>query len=148
MKFFKKHMVISFLAIALFSCGGNTEKVNKPINFSFQITDSVQVDFLEEMTLMDYDSNQEKYLLATNEFDEYLEVNDSGEILSQNELTPDGIDAVASVLGFGYLEGDVTVLSERGKYMRFQGGKKVGEINFPYAIQPYTFYPKLGLFNY
>ena len=141
-------MAIGFLAVVLFSCGGNTEEVNKPINFSFEITDSVQVDFLGEMMLMGYDSKKDKYLLATDEFDEYLEVNDSGEILSQNELTPDGIDAVASVLGFGYLEGDVTVLSERGKYMRFQGAKKVGEITFPYAIQPYTFYPKLGLFNY
>lgn len=148
MKFFIYQMTVGLLAISLFSCGGSSEKVNKPINFSFEIADSVEVDFLGEMMLMGYDGKEDKYLLATDEFNKYLEVNESGEILNQNELTPDGLDAIASVLGFGYLEGDVTVLSEREKYMQFRNGKKVGEITVPYSFQPYTFYPKLGVFNY
>ena len=148
MNFFKNHLAKGLVALALFSCGGNSEKVNDPLNFSFEITDSVQVDFLGEMMLMGYDGKQDKYLLSTDAFDEYLEVNTSGEIRNHHELTPDGIDAVASVLGFGYLEGDVTVLSETGKYMKFRDGKKVGEITVPYSFQPYTFYPKLGVFNY
>ncbi|SFU17538.1 hypothetical protein SAMN04489724_4668 [Algoriphagus locisalis] len=141
-------MPVGVLAFALFSCGGNSEKVNEPFNFAFEITDSVQVDFLGEMMLMGYDGKENNYLLATDEFDEYLEVNESGEIVTHKKLTPDGIDAVASVLGFGYLEGDVTVLSETGKYMQFRDAEKVGEITVPYDFQPYTFYPKLGVFNY
>lgn len=148
MRFVPAPIAIGVLAFVLASCGVNSDKVNEPISFSFEITDSVQVDFLGEMLLMGYDSKLDKYLLSTEIFDEYLEVDKSGKILNHHELTPDGIDAVASVLGFGYLEGDVTVLSETGKYMRFRDGKKVGEITFPYTFQPYTFYPKLGLFNY
>tara|TARA_R110002020_G_scaffold385819_1_gene596699 strand:- start:531 stop:1688 length:1158 start_codon:yes stop_codon:yes gene_type:complete len=148
MKFFKGQIAAGLLAIVLISCEGSSVKVKEPTNFSFEITDSVQVDFLGEMMLMDYDSRQEKYLLSSNDFDEYLEVGESGEILNHTKLTPDGLDAVASVLGFGYLDGDVTVLSETGKYLQFRESKKVNEITVPYSFQPYTFYPKLGVFNY
>ena len=125
MKFFKGQIAAGLLAIVLISCEGSSVKVKEPTNFSFEITDSVQVDFLGEMMLMDYDSRQEKYLLSSNDFDEYLEVGESGEILNHTKLTPDGLDAVASVLGFGYLDGDVTVLSETGKYLQFRESKKV-----------------------
>lgn len=148
MRFFIIQIAVGIVAFGLFSCGGNSEKIKEPTNFSFEITDSVLVDFLGEMMLMGYDSKEDKYLLSNDEFSEYLEVNESGEILNQNKLKPDGIDAVASVLAFGYLEGDVTVLSERGMYMQFRGAKKIGEFTAPYPIQPYTFYPKLGVFNY
>lgn len=135
-------------AFIFLSCGRHTEKKGEPLNFSLKITDSVQINFLGELILMDYDSQQDKYLLSTEDQYEYLEVNASGEILNHHKLEPDGIDAVASVVGLGYLDGDVTVLSGTKGYLSFRDSKIIGQITIPYDLQPFMSYPKLGIFNY
>ncbi|MDR7129994.1 hypothetical protein J2X69_002341 [Algoriphagus sp. 4150] len=140
---------LSITALAIFSCSNRkTDAVkNEDISFSFDIIDSVEIDYLGEMRLIDYDSELDKYLVVTDDFMEYMEVTQTGEVLTHHKLNPDGVDAVASVLGIGYLEGDVTVMSETKGYLRFRDSVKVGEIKIPYEFQPYMFFQKLGVFQ-
>ncbi|REG82517.1 hypothetical protein [Algoriphagus antarcticus] len=140
-------LALSSLVFGLLSCGEKTESSFAPKSFSLEITDSVQVDFLGEMMLLDYDPKANKYLLATEFYQEYLEADENGKILNHNKFSEDGIDAVSQPLGLGYFNGDVTVFNPPKGYYRFQDSTKVGEVTIPYTYQVFMMYPKLGVFE-
>ncbi len=131
----------------LFCCGENKENDSAPKSFSLEITDSVQVDHLGEMMLLDYDPKADKYLLSTDAYYEYLEVDKLGKILNHHKFSEDGVAPVSQAMGLGYFNGDVTVFNPPKGYYRFQDSTKVGEVTIPYPFQIYTMYPKLGVFE-
>ncbi len=133
--------------LILFSCGEKSENSSAAKSFSLEIIDSVAIDYLGEMMLMDYDSKADKYLLATNSYYEYLEVDTRGKILNHHKFSEEGIDPVGQALGLGYFNGDVTVFNPPKGYYRFQDSTKVGEITIPYSYQVIMMYPKLGVFE-
>ncbi len=139
--------ISTLVGCSLFSCSKSTESNTTPKSFTLEITDSVQIDYLGEMMLIDYDPDEDKYLLTTDVYYEYLEVNDKGEILNHNKFNPEGIDAVETSLGLGYVDGKVTVLTQTSGYYQFVDSSKVGEIPIPYNYQIFMFYPKLGVFR-
>src|SRR5690606_38546351 len=126
MKLNLTQLVLSTAVLGLLSCGEKTESTSDPKTFSLEITDSVQIDYLGEMMLLDYDPKSDKYLLATNSYYEYLEVDDEGKILNHNKFSEEGIDPVGQALGLGYFNGDVTVFNPPKGYYRFQDSTKVG----------------------
>lgn len=136
-----------FLISLIFSCSDKKEDASTEKKYSLMVTDSVQVDYLGEMRLIDFDSCSDKYLLATDTYNEYLEVDDSGDILNRNKFQTEGIDAVETALGLGYVDGEVTVLNPINGYYQFEGSTKVDEISIPYNYQIFMFYPKLGVFK-
>lgn len=140
-------IALNTAVLGLISCSEKTEKTSVPKTFSLEITDSVQIDYFGEMMLIDFDPKTEKYLLSTEFYQEYLEVDARGNILNHNKFNEDGIDAVSSPLGLGYFNGDVTVFNPPKGYSRFQDSLKIGEITIPYPNQVFMIYPKLGLFE-
>lgn len=118
MKFNLTQVIGLTLAIGIFSCEKKSKSNSEPKRFSLEVVDSVQVDFLGEMMLMDYDTKSDEYLLASNSYREYLEVNELGEILNQNKFDSDGQNAVGTAIVLGYFRGNVTVLT-RQKAMLF-----------------------------
>ncbi len=147
MKLNSTHFVISALALSIFSCGEKTESSSDPKSFSLDISDSVQVDYLGEMMLLDYDPTADKYLLSTEFYQEFLEVDKNGKILNHHKFSEDGIDAMAQPLGLGYYNGDVTVFNPPKGYYIFQDSTKIGEVTIPYPHQVFMMYPKLGMFE-
>lgn len=135
------------MAISLLSCGENKESSSAPKSFSLEITDSVQVDFLGDMMLLDYDPKADKYLLSTDVYYEYLEVDKLGKILNHHKFSGDGVAPVSQAMGLGYFNGDVTVFNPPKGYYRFRDSTKVGEIPIPYPFQVFMMYPKLGVFE-
>ncbi|MBN7811182.1 hypothetical protein J0A68_09450 [Algoriphagus sp. H41] len=140
-------LAFSALTIGVFSCGGNPENSNSPQNFSLEIVDSVQVDFLGEMMLQDYDPKADKYLLTTDVYYEYLEVDGQGKILNHYKFSEEGLAPVSQAMGLGYFDGDVTVFNPPKGYYRFRDSTKVGEIKIPYPYQVQIMNPKLGVFE-
>jgi hypothetical protein len=140
-------LALTAMAIGLFSCSENKESNSAPKSFSLEITDSVQVDFLGDMMLLDYDPKADKYLLSTEVYYEYLEVDKQGKILNHHKFSEDGVAPVSQAMGLGYFNGDVTVFNPPKGYYRFQDSTKVGEITIPYPFQIYMMYPKLGVFE-
>ncbi|WP_026966922.1 hypothetical protein [Algoriphagus terrigena] len=140
-------LALSAMAIGLFSCGENKESSSAPKTFSLEITDSIQVDFLGDMMLMDYDPKADKYLLSTDVYYEYLEVDKQGKILNHHKFSEEGVAPVSQAMGLGYFNGDVTVFNPPKGYYRFQDSSKVGEITIPYPYQVFMQYPKLGVFE-
>ncbi|WP_057940381.1 hypothetical protein [Algoriphagus resistens] len=135
------------LFCSFFSCAEKNQSESTPITFSLKITDSVEIDHLGEMKLLDYEPKTEKFLLATEEPREYLEVDWQGNILNHNEFNRDGIDVVVRAVSLGYFNGDVTVFDVQKGYFRFQDSTKIGEITLPYDYDVFLLNPKLGLFE-
>lgn len=141
------NLALGAMALGLFSCGENSKNTNIPKTYSLEITDSVQVDFLGEMMLQDYDPKADKYLLTTEVYYEYLEVDGKGKILNHHKFSEDGVAPVSQAMGLGYFNGDVTVFNPPKGYYRFRDSTKVGEIKIPYPSQIFMTYPKLGVFE-
>lgn len=140
-------VALSAISLSLFSCGENSKKSDTPKIYSLEITDSVQVDFLGEMMLQDYDPKADKYLLSTEVYYEYLEVDGQGKILNHHKFSEDGVAPVSQAMGLGYFNGDVTVFNPPKGYYRFRDSTKVGEIKIPYPYQVQIMTPKLGVFE-
>ncbi|MFN3996650.1 hypothetical protein [Algoriphagus sp.] len=132
---------------ALSSCGSEKVESDKPVELVFEISDSLQIDFLGEMRLQDYDHASDQYLLVSDQSQKYLEVDGQGKIVQDVTLSTDGIDAVSTALGYAYVEGKVVVLTPDKGYMKFESGKKVDEVKIPYSFSAFMFYPKLDFFE-
>jgi hypothetical protein len=139
-------LALSSATLLFFSCSEKESKT-APKTYSLEITDSLQVDYLGEMMLVDYDPKAQKYLLATDMLYEYLEVDEQGKILNHHKFSEEGLAPVSQALGLGYFNGDVTVLNPPKGYFRFQDSTKVGEIKIPYPYQVVFMHPKLGMFE-
>ncbi|WP_373399310.1 hypothetical protein V8V91_06140 [Algoriphagus halophilus] len=144
---FEKCSGLLLLGILTFSCTANKEEGKVERSFSLELIDSLEVDYLGDLMLVDYDPEEGKYLLSNDTYYEYVEVDGSGEILNQHQFNSEGIDAVETALGLGYVNGKVTVLTPTNGYFQFEDSLKVGQIEIPYAYQIFMFYPKLGVFK-
>lgn len=147
MNSYPRLLLSSFLLSVLMSCESSDPTESQPKEFSLEIVDSVQIDYLGDMMLLDYDPKADKYLLSNEVYNEYLEVDELGKILNKNKFNEEGIDAVGYPLGLGYFNGDVTVFNPPKGYYRFQDSTKVGEVSIPYSYQVFMMYPKLGVFE-
>ncbi|WP_074225213.1 hypothetical protein [Algoriphagus halophilus] len=144
---FEKCSGLLFLGILTFSCTANKNEGNEKLGFSLVLSDSLEVDYLGDLMLLDYDPEEGKYLLSNDTYYEYVEVEGSGEILNHHQFNSEGIDAVETALGLGYVDGNVTVLTPTNGYYQFEDSLKVGQIEIPYSYQIFMFYPKLGVFK-
>lgn len=140
-----KLILFVFFLVSTFSCGEKAKNANEPKTFSLEITDSIYIDHLGDMMLLDYDPQGEKYLVATEEPWEYMEVDDHGKILNHNKFKTDGIDVVQYPASLGYFKGEVTVLNKVKGYFMFQDSSKVGELSIPYPFDIYMKNPNLDM---
>jgi hypothetical protein len=130
--------------LALSSCSSEKTKSEKPPELVLAVSDSLQIDYLGEMRLQDYDPGNDQYLLVSDQSQKYLEVDGQGKIVHDVTLSTDGIDAVSTALGYSYVDGKVIVLTSDKGYMKFESGKKVDEVKVPYPFSAFMFYPKLN----
>jgi len=85
----KNYLCLILCSLALFSCGKSDSEQEKPAtplseqNLKFEIYDSLVVDYLGNMILMDISPSGEAYLLADQVGDSIFVTSDSGEILNQ-----------------------------------------------------------------
>lgn len=139
--------VLGAVILALSSCSREKVESENPSELVLELSDSLQVGFLGEMRLQDYDPAKDQYLLVSDQSQKYLEVDGQGKIVHEVELSVDGLDAVPTALGYSYVEGKVIVLSAGKGYLKFEGGKKVDEVAIPYPFSAFMFYPKLDFFE-
>lgn len=147
MKIYISQIARASLLLSIFSCGERSQSDSAPITYSLEITDSIQVDYLGDMRLIDYDEEEDRYLILDNSNRIYLEVTEKGDVVNRNELSPDGLNAVPYVSGLGYLDGKVAVLTPSDGYYLFQDTTIVDKIAIPYPYRTVVFYDKLGIFS-
>ena len=136
-----------FATYLLFSCQSNSDKAVTDFRFRLDLVDSIQVEFLGEMRLQDYDPNLDQYLLVSDVSQHYLEVGSQGDIIHNVPLSTDGVDAVSYPLGYSYVNGKVVLLNEGKGFLHFDKGKKEKEVSVPYSFSSFIYYPKLNYFD-
>ncbi len=99
------------------------------------------------MRWQDYDQASNQNPLVSDQSQRHLEVDGQGKIVCELELSPDELDAATTALGYSYVDGQVIVLSAEKGYLKFEVGKKVGEVLNPYAFSTFMYYAKLDLFE-
>ncbi|WP_026953200.1 hypothetical protein [Algoriphagus mannitolivorans] len=137
-----KASAVSVLLIA--SCSPKKSDTNSKTELSLEVIDSIQVDFLGELRLQDYDANLDQYLLVNDMSQAYLEVSGDGKVVQNKVLSPEGLDRISMVMGISYVDGKVIVLTPDQGYVKFENGERVGEVSVPYPYTSFIFYPKLG----
>lgn len=135
-------LVISF---SIASCKTENQENSTSIP-TITLVDSMEVDYLGVVWLMDYDPQSEKLLLANDSYFQYLEIDRSGKILDSARLSSDGPDAIDMALGMGYFEGKVTVATSSDGFKILEKGKITDQIKIPYAYHAFNFLPNLGLY--
>ncbi|GMQ24311.1 hypothetical protein Aoki45_09930 [Algoriphagus sp. oki45] len=140
----KKHF-LSLLAFAFFLYSCDKASTEKPISFSLELEDSLMIDQLEPRYLVDYDPAKEKYLLTSDSYFHYLEVDESGKILGRDSIPWDGPNAVSMILGMGYAKGKVALATDSKGFLFYENGNPVDQLTIPYPYTSFNFLPKLSL---
>jgi hypothetical protein len=86
-------VLTAFFAAILFSCSEKetTTTPNSPIQeLQFEVVDSILVDLLEPVTILDYHSSKDLYLMKNTREGKVFLVNGKGEILEKHELGGEG----------------------------------------------------------
>jgi hypothetical protein len=147
MRNIKSVLFLLVLLVFCFSCSDGNKEEAKSISYSFEVVDSVLVDYLGNMNLQDYDPKSLKYLLTNDVYFEYLEIDESGDILNHNKFSEEGVNPISSPMGLGYFDGKVTVFDSPKGYFSFEDSTIVSEVLIPYSSQVFMMYPKLGMFE-
>jgi hypothetical protein len=136
----------SFVLMVFFctSCGPKSPESSKAVSLALEVTDSIQVDYLGEMRLQDYDPGSDQYLLVSDLFQNYLEVGADGKVIQDKTLAEDGLDNISTAMGLSYLDGKVIVLTPDQGYVKFEDGNRMDNVKVPYPYSTFVFYPKLG----
>jgi hypothetical protein len=109
--------LIGYLSIFLFSCNKESKSFRSAEDLEFIFSDSIQIDFLGNLFVFDFDREKEVYLGRSS--NEIILFDDSGEIKTQFTFKQDGPNKIYSVLGIGFLEGKVTVMATQNGLSQF-----------------------------
>ena len=109
----KKETFLMALLTLLFS-GCTQEKSKDELTDAYQwvLRDSIQVDYMGELFLMDYDPLQELYLGRWNAQEEYVVFDESGAIKHTFKLTEDGPNKIGWATGVNLLDGKICVMDQ------------------------------------
>lgn len=134
---------LSILSSLCFGC--STSQDNQPTSFSLEVQDSISIDYLKPRYLIDYDPIQGKYLLSNESYYQYLEVNESGEIIREDSIPWDGPNAVSVILGMGYSKGKLALATQTDGFKFYENGQPLGKLKIPYPYTSFSFLPELSL---
>jgi hypothetical protein len=105
--------LFSLIILVNFSCSKNDDSSEGKPNYAVWITDSIKVDYLGNLGIFDYDSENGLYLGRNNGTEEILLFDDTGKINHQFTLQTDGPNAITWAMGIGFLDGQVSILDRK-----------------------------------
>ncbi|WP_373520597.1 hypothetical protein [Aquiflexum sp.] len=128
-----KHLFQIFgLLVILFSCNSKSENPNLIADYHFEIKDSIQVDYLGNLSVFDFEPESGFYLGRNNSTEEHLLFDDQGKIHNRFIIQKDGPDAVSWVQGLGFLDGKITVMDSNKGILQFSNeGEIANRIELP-----------------
>ena len=125
---------ISFLCSLVFfaSCNNNSETNENDFAYEFVKVDSLVMDILEPVHILDYHHEKELYLIVKQASLEghYYVINKAGEILAENQLS-EGPDAFGMVLlRAGFVGDEIAFLSEGKAFLYDLNLKPLRKLTF------------------
>lgn len=123
--------------LALFACKQNYhETLDGERIPEFYVTDSLVIDYLGMLTLLDIKKDRSEYLLYDFQRKKYLRVNGEGEIILAKSLSKDGKDSVGDIMiSFLYTDNDELLLVGMDGAYRYDLSFNLKEkVYFPISI--------------
>lgn len=131
-------ILTTLFAITLFSCSESgkvvTETAIDPFQeLEFEVYDSIMVDVLDDIILLDYQPDLDQYLVKEQRGGKVLLVDGSGEIIKEAELAGEGPNQVSMIWEGRFLGDDRLIFKELSATMDFhvfdRDFQKVEKIN-------------------
>ncbi|MBN3582668.1 hypothetical protein JYB64_09765 [Algoriphagus aestuarii] len=112
----KNSLFFFSVLIILASCNRHSDSIEKKLSYEFVKVDSLVMDILEPVHILDYHKEKELYLIVKQASMEghYMVINKKGEILTENKLS-EGPDAFGMVLLRAGFVGDEIMFVSDGK---------------------------------
>ncbi|WPR74082.1 hypothetical protein [Algoriphagus sp. NG3] len=129
----KNFLFYLFLIVCFASCKNNSKTNEKDLAYEFVKVDSLVMDIMETVHVLDYHHEKDLYLIVKQASMEghYFVVNKSGEILSENKLS-EGPDAFGMVLARAGFVGDEILFVSEGEAFVYDLNLKQKR-RFPFA---------------
>ena len=124
------------LLCLIFSCAEKTHNSDEKLEFEFVKVDSLLIDILEPVHILDYHQEKELYLIVKQASMEghYLLIDKNGEIVSENKLS-EGPDAFGMVLlRAGFVGDEIMFVSDGKVYVYDLNFKQLR--NYPFEQNP------------
>lgn len=128
-----KHLysILAFAGI-IASCSQGQRNDGLADDYNLMIIDSIQVDYLGNLSAFDFEPGTGLYLGRNNDTEEHLLFDESGNIHHRFTMQQDGPDAVSWVQGLGFLDGKITVMDSNKGILQFSSeGKIANSIELP-----------------
>ncbi|MGY6742797.1 MAG: hypothetical protein ACXIUQ_08685 [Cecembia sp.] len=102
------------VGLIFFLSGCTSERTSSDFSrsFSWVFQDSIQVAYMGELFLLDYDPKEELYLGRWNAQEEYVVFDESGQIKHTFKLSEDGPNTIGWVQGLNFLEESIAVMDQ------------------------------------
>ncbi|TXE05752.1 hypothetical protein [Algoriphagus aquimarinus] len=120
----KSHFLIltAFFATILFSCSEKKAESTEtdPFNeLQFEVYDSIMVNVLENVTILDYQEKLDQYLMKEQRGDKVLLVNGKGELLKEVALAGEGPNQIPMIWEGRFFGSDRLIFKEMSATMDF-----------------------------
>lgn len=114
-----KSLVLLILLVSLFGCNSGDSSDNSTTSFTLEIKDSIQVDFLGNLNVFDFESESGLYLGIDHDANQVVLFDENGKSHHQYALKKDGPNAISWLQGKSFLEGKVTIMDSQKGLIQF-----------------------------
>jgi hypothetical protein len=128
----KNQILLIFILLLVFACQSKNKKGVEDEKLQLAIVDSIQVDYLGNLFIYGYNSEDGLYLGRWNSNEEYVLFDDSGNFQQRFVLPSEGPNAIKWAIGVGFLDGKFTVMDQHNGLIQFSNkGEIVNKISIP-----------------
>ncbi len=114
--------VLSSLLVFFTSCGEKVEKLSESTPnqiLEFEVVDSLRVDVLQDLIILDYHEQKEQYLMKERKGGGIYLIDAAGGIIAQPELTGEGPNQVSMIWEGRFFGADQYIFKELSENMDF-----------------------------
>ncbi|MDI1322305.1 MAG: hypothetical protein PSV36_06115 [Algoriphagus sp.] len=132
----RSSLLLVLISIFWVSCTNGTSNETKEIsNFQVKITDSLQIDYLGSLWMLDYDSSSQQYLAYGNRDKELVVLNQEGEIISNFDFASDGPEALGWIDALSLENGKIGLIDRKSGFLKFDiQGNRLWNYKLPYSF--------------
>lgn len=114
-----KQLSLIFILVAFFSCKSENSKDSSTKLFTLEIKDSIQIDYLGNLNVFDFDPESGLYLGIDHDAIQIILFDEKGKSHHQYALKNDGPNAINWLQGKSFLDGMVSILDSQKGLIQF-----------------------------
>lgn len=130
-----RYLYFSFWILLMLSasCTSKENTIHGDQNFQIEISDSLQIDYLGDLWIQDYDSISQEFVATTKNDQEFLIIDYNGKINQTLKIPQEGPNSILGVFSLSYRSGVIQVFdSVNGFHFFNKNGKITHKIPLPF----------------